>query len=308
MSMKADAVAPANAAPVELSAGWDRSSDLSASEHAALNILGTRFATSQRQWPAGSRAALARLLSPLFAVLDRMHAARAPRNSTVHIVVAEMHRLNVAYWGWSGHQWLDLLCSSEAAFKDRCGGSSNCRQYVIAVAYLLCDFDRLAEIGRYFQYRLAIKVFGRDAVDHAVGIVFNEMTRVGLSAADRSDVSNALCMALLVQRSARLEDLTLNTLQHVAVSAAALRCPVNSGQSKLMRRAPWLIELPSEDGRREVADGAVATLAVVEDLDPLGDLGNGLSAGGEAPMVDEFVLQTAPEALHRGVVVAVAAT
>lgn len=152
MSMKADAVAPANAAPVEQSAVWDRSSDLSASEHAALNILGTRFANSQRQWPTESRAALARLLSPLFAVLDRMHAARAPRNSTVHIVVAEMHRLNVAYWGWSGHQWLDLLCSSEAAFKDRCGGSSNCRQYVIAVAYLLCDFDRLAEIGRYFQY------------------------------------------------------------------------------------------------------------------------------------------------------------
>lgn len=232
MSMKADAVAPANAAPVELSAVWDRSSDLSASEHAALNILGTRFANSQRQWPTESRAALARLLSPLFAVLDRMHAARAPRNSTVHIVVAEMHRLNVAYWGWSGHQWLDLLCSSEAAFKDRYGGSSNCRQYVIAVAYLLCDFDRLAEIGRYFQYRLAIKVFGRDAVDHAVGIVFNEMTRVGLSAADRSDVSNALCMALLVQRSARLEDLTLNTLQHVAVSAAAY---VRSGAATLSR-------------------------------------------------------------------------
>ena len=181
MSMKADAVAPANAAPVEPLPGWDRTPDLSASEHAALNLLGTHFANHQRQWPAGSREALTRLLSPLLTVLDRMHAAQGPRNSTVHIVVAEMHRLNVAYWGWSGEQWLDVLCSSEAAFKDRCGGSSNCRQYVIAVAYLLCGFDRLAEIGRHFQYRLAIKVFGRDAVDHAVGVVFDEMTRVGLS-------------------------------------------------------------------------------------------------------------------------------
>lgn len=78
-----------------------------------------------------------------------------------------------------------------------------------------------------------------------------------------------------------------------------VRWPVNRGQSKLMRRAPWLIELPSEDGRREITDGAVTTLAVVEDLDPLGDLGNGLSAGGKAPVIDEFVLQAAPEALHR---------
>lgn len=215
MSMKADAVAPANAAPVEPLPAWDRTPDLSASEHAALHVLGTHFANHQRQWPAGSREALTRLLSPLFTVLDRMHAAQAPRNAAVHILVAEMHRLNIAYWGWSGDQWLDVLCSSEAAFKDRYGGSSNCRQYVIAIAYLLCGFDRLAEIGRYFQYRLAIKVFGRDAVDDAVGVVFDEMTKVGLSAADRSDVSNALCMALLVQRSVRLEDLTLDT-RHAA--------------------------------------------------------------------------------------------
>lgn len=232
MSMVAKAVAPANAAPNEPFAAWDRSPILSVSEHAALQVLGARFADHHRQWPAGFRAALARLLSPVYTMLDRMHAAQAPRNAAVHIVVAEMHRGSVAYWGWSGDQWLDLLCSSEAAFKKRHGGSGNCRQYVIAMAYLLCGFDRLNEIGRFFQYRLAIKVFGRDAVDHAVGVVFDEMTKVGLSTADRSDVSNALCMALLVQRSARLEDLTLNTLQHVAVSAAAY---VRSGAATLSR-------------------------------------------------------------------------
>jgi hypothetical protein len=65
-----------------------------------------------------------------------------------------------------------------------------------------------------------------------------------------------------------------------------MRCPVNRGQSKLMRRAPWLIELPSEDSRCEVADGAVATLAVVDDL---GDLGAGLGAGGKALVVNAIV-------------------
>ncbi|MFM9427269.1 hypothetical protein RCH10_003720 [Variovorax sp. GrIS 2.14] len=94
----------------------------------------------------------------------------------------------------------------------------------------MCGFDRLTEIGRFFQYRLAIKVFARDAVDHAIGIVFDEMTKVGFSAADRPEVSNALCMALLVQRSARLEELTSDALQHVAVNGAAY---VRSGAATL---------------------------------------------------------------------------
>ena len=102
MSMVAKAVAPANAAPNEPFAAWDRSPILSVSEHAALQVLGARFADHHRQWPAGFRAALARLLSPVYTMLDRMHAAQAPRNAAVHIVVAEMHRGSVAYWGWSG--------------------------------------------------------------------------------------------------------------------------------------------------------------------------------------------------------------
>lgn len=60
-----------------------------------------------------------------------------------------------------------------------------------------------------------------------------------------------------------------------------------------MRRARLWRGLPSNDGRREVADGAVAALAVVEGLDPLGDLGDGLRTGGKAPVVAEFVHQAA---------------
>lgn len=50
-----------------------------------------------------------------------------------------------------------------------------------------------------------------------------------------------------------------------------------------------MIARPSKGDRREIADGAVAALAVVEDLGPLGDLGDGLSAGGESPVVDELL-------------------
>jgi hypothetical protein len=232
MTMLGNAGAPANAEPIESLATWDRSPALSANEHAALEVLGTRFSDHQRQWPAWPHTALARLLEPLYIVLDRTHAAKVPRNAVVHVVVSEMYRRRVAYWGWSGGQWLDVLCGSEAAFKDRYGGSSNCRQYVIAVAYILCGFDRLSEIGRFFQYRLAVKVFGREAVDHAANVVFKEMTKVGFTASDHPHVSNALYMALLVQRSAHIDDLTPDTLQHVAVTGAAY---VRSGAATLSR-------------------------------------------------------------------------
>ena len=51
------------------------------------------------------------------------------------------------------------------------------------------------------------------------------------------------------------------------------------------------METSCEAGWREIAESAVQALAVVEDLDPLGDLGDGLGAGDEAPMVHELVLQ-----------------
>ena len=49
-------------------------------------------------------------------------------------------------------------------------------------------------------------------------------------------------------------------------------------------------------------------LAVVEDLDVLGDFPNCLFPGFVTPVMHEFILERAPEALHRGVVVAVAAS
>jgi len=52
MSMVAHTAAPANAIPLEPFPEWDRTPDLSAIEYATLQILGTRFSTHQRQWPA----------------------------------------------------------------------------------------------------------------------------------------------------------------------------------------------------------------------------------------------------------------
>lgn len=55
-----------------------------------------------------------------------------------------------------------------------------------------------------------------------------------------------------------------------------------------------------------VAEGALQTLAIVEDFDVLEDRAFGLLARREPAAVDQFGLEPAPEALGHGVVVAVA--
>lgn len=232
MSNVANAIAPANAIPQKSFSLKEHSPVLTANERAALEVLRVHFASHGRQWPTASRKALARLLCPLYELLERIPAAKAPCNSVIHLVIVEMQYRGIAYWGWSTDDWLDVMCSSEAAFRSRYGGNGNCRQYVIAVAYLLCGFDRITEIGRFFPYRLAIKVFGREAVEHANRQVFDEMSKVGFKSVHRPSVSNALYTALLIQCSPCIEDLTLHTLQQVARTGAAF---IRSGVATLSR-------------------------------------------------------------------------
>lgn len=270
MSGVTNAAAPANASPQTSLAPLGHSSHspaLEPSEREALELLRAHFAHHRRQWPGGARAALTRLLHPLYDLLKRIPTAQAPRNAVIHIVVVEMQSRGIAYWGWSNDDWLDVLCSSEAAFHHRYGPNGNCRQYAIALAYLSCGFDRITEIGRFFPYRLAIKVFGREAVEKANRIVFDEMTQVGFESVNRCHVSNALYTAMLIQRSPRLEDLRLHALQRVARTCSAC---IRSGAATLSRALTRLGLLEQSldhrvNDRRRPAGEYRATNAVPEE-------------------------------------------
>jgi integrase len=232
MSMVSQADAPANTAPFPIDPAWDRRLNLSATERAALAELAVRFADRHRQWPPGAKAALDRLLVPVNAALEWLHAAQAPRNMAIHQLSSFMIERGTAYWAWRGDDWVNILCQSEGAYKARYGSSANCRQYVMAIAYLLCGFDQLSQIGRFFQYRLAIKVFGRAPVDEAAAVVFSEMESVGLSSITRRGVPHALYTALLIQRSPRLKDLTLDTLRKTSAFGPAF---IRQGAASLSR-------------------------------------------------------------------------
>jgi integrase len=194
---------------------YRRRTSLSAAEAEALALLNERFRLGLKAWPELARAALARLLQPLYDVLAITGACRAPRNSAIHLMVEEMHQRQTTFWAWAEDEWLEVLCPSERAFHVRHRWSGNCRQYLIAASYLLCGFTGLHAIGTFFQYRLAIKVFGREAVDTAMRRVREELRGIGYGSRAKSYVPNALYWALLLNRSPRLEDITVELLEEV---------------------------------------------------------------------------------------------
>ena len=168
MSMRTDGLAPASREFWELALPVDRSPELSKREHGALDILARLFAHPHGQRPKNVYFDLRRLLSPLDAALDSIKASQAPRNSAIRVMTQELIMRRRAYWAWSQDEWLDVLGPTEGAFHKRNGCHGNCRQYVMALAYRLGGFDRLEDIGTFFQYRLALKVFGRREVDASV--------------------------------------------------------------------------------------------------------------------------------------------
>lgn len=184
-------------------------------ERQALAALTQRFAVGTKHWLKEVQAALSPLLQPIYDVLKITAACNAARNSAIHLLVEEMHLRRTTFWAWTEAEWLEVLCPTEREFHVRHRWSGNCRQYVIAISYLLSGFTNIYAIGTFFQYRLAIKVFGQAAVDEAMRRVREDLQSIGYGSRAKSVVPTALYEALLLNRSPRLEDLTIEVLEAV---------------------------------------------------------------------------------------------
>ncbi|HHT0001575.1 TPA: tyrosine-type recombinase/integrase [Klebsiella quasipneumoniae subsp. quasipneumoniae] len=225
--MRSEQTAPCPAEALALSDNqWDTRPEFISGESEALDTLVGHFRQGGKNWPPFVLTRLSRLLLPLRDTLIRMHAARAPYNSAIHDITLEMQRTRKTYWAWTQAEWSEVICSTEGEFHRRFGASGNCRQYVMALAWLLCGFDRLESCGVFYQYRLCLKVFGRHSTDDAVSKLGSMMQAMGYVPRDgrNNRVRNAMCMAMLLQREPQAERISVDTLRHIAtVGPAYLR-------------------------------------------------------------------------------------
>jgi hypothetical protein len=122
------------------------------------------------------------------------------------------------YWGWPEEEWVRLIGEDRSAFGRPWPGwvDQTVRPDVAAYGYLLCGFDAFHRLGSFNRLALAWRVFGRAAVELAQERVLATLEEWGYRSA-RTDqrMRTVTAQLLLVNRSARLEDLTDEALQHL---------------------------------------------------------------------------------------------
>lgn len=200
---------------------YDRSATLSFTESAQLEELLHRFSRGATTWPGGARHTHARLLRPVHDTLDFTGACGWTRAGVVTLLMREMHNRRSSFWAWDQDDRVEILAPDSPTFMRKHGRNDAHRHQLVALAYLLCDFQRLDAIGRYIHRALANKVFGPGFVDVAVDRVCEELFRWGYGRSiGRRENPNVLCDALLRNRSPVLEDLSSSVLADVRAHCA----------------------------------------------------------------------------------------
>ena len=204
---------------------FDRTAELSQSECDALTTLGwqlRRRRSHDAELPEWDM--VGRLLAPLdaarSALCDRPDTPlhRRSANDAVGLVLRRCSEEGTAFWGWSEDTWVGLIGEDRHAFARPWPSwvDQTVRPDVVAYSYFLCGFDAFHRLGSFNRLALAWRVFGRQAVELAQGRIFDKLEEWGYRSA-RSDLRLRTITAqiLLINRSARLQDLTDEVLQQL---------------------------------------------------------------------------------------------
>ena len=212
-------------APLLDISGFDRTPALSPDEREALTSLGWQLRRRRSHDPALPQwRSIQRLVTPLdaarLAVRDRPDTQLHRRSSldAAGLVLSRCMEEGTAYWGWPEEAWVRLIGEDRHAFARPWPGwvDQTVRPYVAAYGYLLCDFGAFHRLGAFNRIALVERVFGREAVGAVLDAIFSKLEGWGYRRAGTDErLRTVVVQALLVNRSARLEDLTTEALQRL---------------------------------------------------------------------------------------------
>ncbi len=220
--MKAKACSPlasVNWAWKDKRSHYDCTESLSVDERHHLAALVGRFQSGKKGWYRGAAPALARLTFPLFETLDYLGATttekrnQAVRNTAVCLLIRAMDRWQIAFWGFTSQQWHELIGDDYYAYMAQHGCTANARHQLIALAYLLCDFDDLWSVGRLSWHGIAAKIFGPKAFLDSYQSVMADLLTCGYTETGNAvAVRCAVAGAFLKERTCNLHRIRRETL------------------------------------------------------------------------------------------------
>jgi integrase len=234
---------------------YDRRPDLTSAERDALDVLINDFEAGNAHWAPQAKQALHSLLWPLNDILDLMQVPERTRSMVLILLLREMRHRQLTFWAWTCEVWIEVIGHNRWTFQHGRRRPGDLRQYIMAVGYLLNGYTDLHLFCHINQPSFARKLFGKTAIDEAIRRVSHELLQWGQGKYRiTKHVEPALCTVLLLNRSARLEDLTLDILTTVRQSqlAAYLKRALLSISQALMslKILPKALDSDVKEGER----------------------------------------------------------
>jgi len=160
---------PAWVWPIKLD-DYDRNPELKVEEAETLRANLASLANGVPPSIVIEKCGIPRLIKPLEDVCTHIELQRKYWPNLKALMMRNIAERGRSFWGWSDEEWLESI---------KKGGHE--KPSVAAVAYLLCGFDSLHELGRYnfLFYGLAIRVFGRARVRQLFGELQEMLTEWG---------------------------------------------------------------------------------------------------------------------------------
>jgi len=120
-------------------ATYDRRIELSPEE---IDALDYRYNSQSPRLPFKSIPALSRLIRPLEDVIAHLSIRKAQKMGMVPLMMREVHRRRMTYWGWSLAEWRETLGPDYESFCGRHHAATEIKLQVMAVGYT----DEVGEI------------------------------------------------------------------------------------------------------------------------------------------------------------------
>jgi integrase len=249
--------------PVVLSQ-YDQTKLFFPAEAEALHKIANRPQRLRRTYINQSvRKRLSRLVTPLNDCLEAVYATKIARTCVISIVIQEMVRRRVSFWGWSEHEWKETICPDASLFRQTFKRAEGYRMALIATAYLLRGITNFIGLGCFSRRVLAERVFGSEQLREASQPAADLLRSWGLGVSMvKVRYPRLIAELLLLNGSPRLADLTPEILAKARTGNMDRRA---KGLIGMFTRALAeqtnnpVLALPSSSGKTKTVSHAVAS-------------------------------------------------
>ena len=200
---------------------YDQTPALTPSEQLAIQeALRFRKARNPR-WISAHEQDLTRLLTPMRRIMSYVGAGQASHTASIATLLHAMTTRRTSFWSWGTAEWVSILGRSYVEYEDGYV-FGECRNYLIAFAYIISDCTDIHVFGRMAVNVLAERVFGKPAIETAHSRIRGALQQIGYgNSVGLKVVPTAICKVLLANRSPSITTITTEVLIQVRETSLA---------------------------------------------------------------------------------------